>query len=74
MTFAPATTHFCIAHRNLSATIDHYGTHDNLGPTTITTLEACSDLSTTTDLQTLRYFPKSCGNHGDLCSTMIYPF
>ncbi len=51
MTFAPATMHPCIAHRNLSATIDHYGTHDNLSPTTMTTLEACNDLSTTANLQ-----------------------
>lgn len=53
MTFATATMRPCIARRNLSATTDHYGTHDNLCSTIMSTLEASSNLSTATDLQSL---------------------
>jgi hypothetical protein len=51
MTYATATTNPCIARCNLSATTDHYGTHDNLCLTIIDTLEACSNLSATANLQ-----------------------
>ncbi|MFZ5688396.1 MAG: hypothetical protein ACOY9Y_09505, partial [Bacillota bacterium] len=51
MTFATATMHPYIANRKLSSAIDHYRTHDNLCSTIMDTLEACSNLSTTANLQ-----------------------
>ncbi|HHY98091.1 MAG TPA: hypothetical protein GX509_05080 [Firmicutes bacterium] len=51
MTFAPATADPCIAHSNLSATMDHYGTCNNLDSTVMSPLEARDNLSTATNLQ-----------------------
>lgn len=38
MTYATATMRPCIAHDNLSATADHYGTHNDLCLTSTDTL------------------------------------
>ncbi|MEW6661482.1 MAG: hypothetical protein ACOY9Y_13420 [Bacillota bacterium] len=51
MTFTTAIMHPYIANRKLSSAIDHYRTHDNLCSTITDTLEACSNLSTTANLQ-----------------------
>lgn len=47
----PATTDPYIAHRNLSAAIDHYGTRNNLCPMIMSSLEAGSNLSAATNLK-----------------------
>ncbi|MCG0276354.1 MAG: hypothetical protein L5655_09410 [Thermosediminibacteraceae bacterium] len=49
---------FYIARCNLSATWDHYKTHDDLCATVMSSLEACSNLSTAADLQ-LNFIKKS---------------
>jgi hypothetical protein len=46
MTFAPATTDFCVAYDNLSTATDHYETYDNLCSTKAATLRATDNLST----------------------------
>jgi len=61
MTCATATTNPCIAHCNLSATADHYGTHDNLCSTITDPLGTRGSLSTATDPLSMRF-----GNHKDL--------
>lgn len=54
-TFTPATAATCIAYDNLSTAIDHYGNYNNLCSMTTATWEACSDLSTTADLQRFKF-------------------
>jgi hypothetical protein len=51
VTCAAATTNLCVAHCNLSATIDHYKARDNLCSTTMSPWETCGDLSTAADFQ-----------------------
>lgn len=71
MTYATATTNFCIAHCNLSATIDHYETHDNLCLTTKDTLAAYASLSTNIDHILCK---QSIGTLDNLSPTTTYPF
>ncbi|NLW07354.1 MAG: hypothetical protein GX039_05180 [Clostridia bacterium] len=49
-TLTPAIAATCIAFDNLSTAKDHYGNYNNLCSMIIATLEACSNLSTATDL------------------------
>jgi len=58
MTYATAIMDFYIARCNLSATWNHYKTHDDLCATVMSSLEACSNLSTAADLQ-LNFIKKS---------------
>lgn len=54
VTFATAATDLYIAYYNLSTAIDHYKAHNNLCSTIMSTLEACSNLSATTNLQLMQ--------------------
>jgi hypothetical protein len=50
-TLTPAIAAIYVAFDNLTTAKDHYDNYNNLCSMTITTLEACNNLSTTTDLQ-----------------------
>jgi len=54
VTFATAAMNLYIAHCNLSTAIDHYKAHNNLCSTSMSTLEAGSNLPAATDLQLMQ--------------------
>lgn len=70
-TFAPATADSCIAHCNLSATMDHYGTYNNLGSTATDACQTYDNLSAIIDLESYGF--KTCGTGSDLSSTNMNP-